>query len=576
MTRTALTITADGKLTANDVLDVALHGRAIRLAPETRRMLSERRRQIEDHIRAHPHERAYGFNTGFGHNVHLSVNELPEKDLAAALRELQRSLIHSHASGVGPDADIEVIRAAMVLRANSLARGHSAIRPVVVETLLALLNAGITPAVPRYGSVSASGDLAPLSHIALALLGEGFVYRGGKRLAARKALAAAGIAPVVLEMKEGLALNNGAQYSNALGILAAAKFDILLKTAAITTSLTTQVMLGADTPFRADLHALRPHEGAQRVASWIAALMKGSPLREAHRGFDVDGEVQDPYNIRCAAQVLGTCAELLARANKTFAIEANSVTDNPILLPESGRYVDIVSGGHFHAMPVAVDLYGLIQAAAMVAAIVNVRCARYVDGKRNKGLGDDLKWPGDLELKFRGDAKAHDKRTLQIAQSVSSALMIPEYASAGLTNAIWGLAMPSHLMSISTDAGQEDHVSMASNVGLRLREALDRLSEALAIELAFAYQAAAIRKAMRRLPSRAPDNTKGWRALLERECRLSPPGEALLAEIGRHFKVVKRDRSLAPELAALAGAVRAGDFVRAAEAAGIEFGAAQF
>lgn len=577
MTRTALIISADRDVAAADVLDVALNGRPIRLAPQTRRMLTERRGQIERYVREHPEERAYGFNTGFGHNVHLSVNELPDKELQAALKELQRSLIHSHASGVGPDADIHVIRATMVLRANSLARGHSAVRPVVVETLLALVNAGITPAVPRYGTVSASGDLAPLSHIALALLGDGLVYRGGKRMPARKALSAAGIEPVVLEMKEGLALNNGAQYSNALGILAAAKYEILLKTAAITTSLTTQVMLGADTPFRADLHALRAHAGAQRVASWIAALMKDSPLREAHRGFDVDGEVQDPYNIRCAAQVLGTCAELLARADKTFAIEANSVTDNPILLAsarDNSAYVDIVSGGHFHAMPLAVDLYGLIQAAAMTAALVNVRCARYIDGKRNKGLGDDLKWPGDLDLKFRDDPQASDKRALQIAQAVSSAMMIPEYASAGLTNAIWGLAMPSHLFSISTDAGQEDHVSMASNVGLRLHDALDRLAEALAIELAFAYQAAAIRKAMRRLPSRAPDNSKGWRALSERECRLSPPGEALLVAIGRHFKVVKRDRSLAPELAAMAEAVRAGDFVRAAEAAGIAFGPA--
>jgi len=564
--RSSLVISVDGELSPRDVVDVALRERKVTLAPAAKALLAARRAEIVDYINAPENDglQAYGFNTGFGHNVRLKVG-------SASLKELQRSLIHSHSSAVGPDADVETIRATMILRARSLSRGHSAVRPIVVETLIALLNAGITPAVPRYGSVSASGDLAPLSHVALALLGEGYVYVNGKRKRSSAALKAAGIAPLVLDMKEGLALNNGVQYSTALGILAAAKLDTLLKTAAITAALSTQLMLGADTPFREDLHALRPHPGAQRMARWIFALMKNSPLREAHRNFDVDGEIQDPYNIRCAAQVLGTCAELLARAEKTFTIEANSVTDNPIILAKGGRTIDIVSGGHFHGMPVAVDLYGLIQAAAMVSVLVNLRCARYVDPNRNKGLGNDLKWPGDLDrMKHAGIVRADD-RAMRERQSISSALMIPEYATAGLANAIWGLAMPSHLFSISTDAGQEDHVSMAANVGLRLHEALDRLADALAIELAFAFQAAALRKEMKGIPTRAPDRAKEWQALSAAQCRLSPVSEMLLGEIGRHFKVVKTDRSLAGELKALASAVTAGRFVDSAEAGGMRF-----
>jgi len=579
-----LIVSSDVELSLQDVVEVAVQGRTVALARSTKRLLAQRRSELKAFVGARENKgvKIYDINTGFGHNVHFSVDD-------AGLELLQQCLIRSHSSAVGPDADVETIRATMLLRARSLSRGHSSVRPEIVETLLAMLNAGITPAVPRHGSVSASGDLAPLSHIALALLGEGSVYVRGKRKNAAAALGAAGIKKLTLGMKEGLALNNGVQYSTALGILAAAKFDALLKTAAITTALSTQVMLGADTPFREDLHRLRPHAGAQRVAGWIFALMKNSPLRDAHQPHDIDGELQDPYNIRCAAQILGTCAELLDRARATFRIEANSVTDNPIALPFrpgadgklerfAGQYVDIVSGGHFHGMPVAVDLYGLVQASAIVATLVNLRCARFVDASRNKGLGSDLKWPGDLDRTMPA-GKTHPKHEeLKRRQSVSSALMIPEYATASLANAIWGLAMPSHLFSIPTDAGQEDHVSMAANVGLRLHDALARLADALAIELAFGYQAAMIRREMRGIPSRAPvDREKSggkrreWIPLKAAECELSPVSEEVLDEIGKHFKVVTQDRSLSGELAVLAREVLEGSFVRRAERAGMRF-----
>lgn len=391
----------------------------------------------------------------------------------------------------------------MLLRVQSLARGFSGVRSIIVQRLIDMLNKDIVPCVPMLGSVGASGDLAPMSHIGLsAMLGVGKVRHKGVIMNAKTAFLKNGLSPIRLEMKEGLALNNGVQFMTALGLHAYIKMDMLLKTACIATAMSTQVMLGADTPFRADLHELRPNPGAVKVARWIWKLMSNSPIREAHRPYNIDGEVQDPYNIRCAAQILGACAELIDEAGQALLLEANSVTDNPLILKatakngwdkrEGGKYldqyVDIVSGGHFHGMPVAIRVYNMLQAMAIMARLSNMRCARYVDQDRNKGLGSDLKWPGLTQNEY----------------AVSSAMMIPEYTSAALTNWIWGACMPNHLFSISTDAGQEDHVSMGTGVAVRLVETLPRLAETLAIELAYATQAAAIRKSMDYIPSKAP------------------------------------------------------------------------
>lgn len=542
-------------LTLEDVARVALDGETVTLADETRALLTARRREIVDAVTA-SEQPSYGFNRGFGHNVHLGVGR-------ADLEALQVNLIRSHSSGVGEPAPVEWVRAAMLLRAKSLAKGHSGVRPAVVEQLLAFLAHGITPVVPRLGSVSASGDLAPLSHIALGLIGEGEVIVGGERQATPGALARAGIAPLTLGMKEGLALNNGVQYTAAIGLLATLGLERLLETYALITAVSAQVMLGSDTPFREDLHALRPHPNAQRAARWIFRAMAGSPLREAHRPYDVDGEIQDPYNLRCAAQILGPCLDLTDRARATLSIEIDSVTDNPILLAESGaggKVVDIVSGGHFHGMPLAVDLYGLVQAMGIAAKLSNMRCVRYVDEARNKGLGADLKWPGPA-------AGSGDEDAVGRLHAISSAMMIPEYSSAGLTNWIWGQAMPSHLFSMSTDAGQEDHVSMASNVAIRAIDMLPRLAEVFAIELAFAAQAADIRKAMDHIPSRAP-GPDGSRVierypLTPEQRRLSPVGEAVVAEARRHFPRVEEDRPLYADIARLAEAIRSGAVLEA-------------
>lgn len=539
-----LVLRHDRDLSLDDIVAVA-GGRAVALDGATRELLAARRAEIVAHVRAHG-EPAYGFNRGFGSNVKDAVP-------ADRLEELQVNLIRSHACGFGEPAPEGIVRATMLLRARSLARGHSGVRAEVVEAVIAALNAGIVPLVPRWGSVSASGDLAPLSHMALALIGEGEAFVAGRRMAAGAALAAAGLSPLRLEMKEGLALNNGCQFSNAIAALATAGAETLLETALVASAISIQVLLGADTPFRADLHDLRRHPGSLRAAEALWRLMAGSPLRAAHRPYDVDGEVQDPYSLRCAAQILGPCLDLVARARRTVEIEANSVTDNPILLDApDGTRTDIVSGGHFHGMPLAVDTFGLLQAFGIAGRLSNLRCVKFVDADKNRGLGPQLKWPG-----ARIDAAAASDR------AVSSGMLMPEYASAGLVNALWGAAMPSHLFSLPTDSGWEDHVSMAANLAWRALDALPRLADQLAIELAYGAQGAAIRKAMRRIPSRAAPG--GWSGeFAAADMRLSAPAEAALAAIGRHFPTVTADRYLAPDLAALSAAVRAGEIAAAA------------
>jgi histidine ammonia-lyase len=565
MPESVLTLSLDTPVELADIVAVARGGRTVALADATRQALAERRDQVERFVRESgtPH---YGFNRGFGHNQKLAVS-------LAATRPLQANLLRSHACGVGDPAPAEVVRAAMLLRAVSLARGHSGVRPVVVERLIDMLGAGAVPEVPVFGSLGASGDLAPLSHMALPLIGEGFVMYRGRRLSGRRFLRTIGWPALQLEMKEGLALNNGVQFTTAFGVLLLAELTNLLDHATLATAMTAQVMLASAAPFRADLHAQRPHPGARRVAEAIWQLMQDSPIREFHRRYDVDGEVQDPYNLRCAAQVLGACAELLDDAARTFAIEANAVTDNPIILPLAerelpfvnsgsldpgdirgrvGQHIDIVSGGHFHGMPIATRLYGLVQAMAIMARLANMRAARYVDEDRNKGLGADLKWPGLSERE----------------RATSSAMMIPEYVSASLTNWIWGASMPSHLLSISTDAGQEDFVSMSAGLAVRAWETLPRLAEVLAIELAYAAQAAAIRKVQDTIPSRLVGR-RGRAAVpwAPEDRRMSPACEAVVARIAEVFPPVVKDRELSTGLHALARLVHTGELVTIARAA---------
>lgn len=396
----------------------------------------------------------------------------------------------------------------------------------------------------------------------------------GKTLPAAEALKQAGLVPLRLEMKEGLALNNGVQVMNALGLIACDRLQTLLTTAAISSALTAQVMLAPDTYFRSDFHAVRPHPGAVRVADWIWRIMQDSPIRQAHRDFKDDGQVQDPYNIRCAAQILGAAHDLISQAEKTLLIEANSATDNPILLPDDhGQYIDVVSGGHFHGMPVAVQVYNLMQALGIIAGLSHQRSVRSVDPIRNKGLGRDLKWPG----------LSRDEK------SISSGMMMLEYASAALLNAIWGEAMPSHLFTISTNSGQEDHVSMGTGLAVRLLRTLPKAAHVLAIELAYTLQAITIRKMLNAIPTEidlppwVTEELAGLKTrmnghgegvifdvgvirempLSEDQRRLSPVSEKLYEALlaAGIFVPVERDRFMAEEMAGLADYILAGRVV---------------
>ncbi|MBX7138079.1 MAG: aromatic amino acid ammonia-lyase [Oligoflexia bacterium] len=567
-----LTLSHDQEISLDDIVSVA-HGARVNLAAKTAALLKSRREEIVNFISASKTP-AYGFNRGFGHNVDLSV-------APAKLAALQKNLIRSHAAGLGPVAPVSVVRATMLLRAQSLSRGHSGVRPAVVQALLDLLNCGITPAVPLFGSVGASGDLAPLSHIALALIGEGqvFVANGSDPVPAARALKQARLKPLELQIKEGIALNNGVQYSTAFGILCHQQLRVLYETALIATAFSAQVMLGGDSPFEAELHALRPHPGAKRAAATLWKLMQGSPMRESHKAYEIDGEIQDPYNLRCAAQILGTCEELLTNAAETLRIEANSVTDNPLLLRDAkgkGKFTRILSGGHFHGMPIAVKLFDLLQACGIMGRLSNMRCVRYVDQCRNKGLGSDLVWPR---------LSAEDR-------AISSGMMLAEYASAALTNFIWGECMPNHLFSLSTDAGQEDHVSMSANLAVKLWSTLPRLAEVLGIELAFAQQAYEIRKVSNSIPSKhipaplpadlqrtakkladAAARKMGKRFEAEisvqlhykwekKQRRLSPACEKVSAQVSKIFPRLNEDREISSQLQALANEVWQGTFVR--------------
>ncbi|MGE0597087.1 MAG: histidine ammonia-lyase [Hyphomonadaceae bacterium] len=522
-------LSQSGGLTLDAIEAVAVGRAKVSLDPAARDAVAAFRARAEAEIARQPEKPVYGLNTGFGSNFRDNVS-------AADLLQLQRNLILSHCAGTGEPAPAPIVRATMLMRAASLARGRSVVRPVLIETLIAMLNNGVTPAVPRYGSVSASGDLAPLSHIAAVLIGEGRVVQDGRAVPTKDYLAKnpGAFTPVTLQIKEGLALNNGCQYSNAWGALTAQMMRRLMQAAVLNTALGVEVMRGMGRPFRADLHALRPHPGSQAVARWVYELLDGYAFKDVptETKYAYDKRIQDPYNLRCAAQVLGPCLDLIERAERTLTIEANSVTDNPIDLntaADDGYALDeITSGGHFHGMPLAIDTYGLLQAAGVMARLANLRCARIVDASHNGGLGPQVRGPKP--------------------SATQSGLMLAEYSTAGLCNHIWGLASPSHLMSISTDSGQEDHVSMAANVAIRAYEAAERLAEILAGEMAFAAQAAHVR---------SQDAKDAGLALGART-------QSALKAISEVFPLVLEDRELTWDMQALAEKVLNGEIVAAA------------
>jgi len=396
-------------------------------------------------------EALYGVNTGFGK---LAGTRIPAERLA----QLQVNLVRSHAAGTGPLLPRPVVRLILALKALSLARGASGVRPEVVEALLALLAADVLPAIPARGSVGASGDLAPLAHMSLVLIGEGEAFVGDQVLPGAAALAATGIAPLVLGPKEGLALLNGTQVSTALALAALFAAENLLRTALLAGALSVDAARGSDTPFDARIHALRGQPGQIRCAAALRALLAGSAIRDSHR--EGDPRVQDPYSLRCQPQVAGACLDVLGHAAQVLEREANAVTDNPLVIGG-----DVLSGGNFHAEPVAFAADAIALALAELGSISERRIALLVDPVLS-GLPAFLVRDG----------------------GVNSGFMIAQVTAAALVAENRALATPRSVDSIPTSANQEDHVSMATGAALRLHDMADNLSGILAIELLAAAQ----------------------------------------------------------------------------------------
>ena len=503
-----LQLTASG-LAAADVIAVARADRPVTLSEEARAAMERSAAVVAD--LAASEEPVYGVTTGFGA---LATVYIP----AARREELQRALIRSHAAGIGDPLEREVVRAMMLLRARTLAMGCSGARPIVAEAIVALLNAGLTPVVPEYGSLGASGDLAPLAHCALALLGEGDVVGpDGATRPASEALAEAKLQPIVLEAKEGLALINGTDGMLGMLVLACRDLGRLLRVADITAAMSVEALLGTDRAFAEDLIGLRPQPGQALSAANLRALLDGSQIVASHR--ENDPRVQDAYSLRCAPQVAGAARDTLERAEWVAGHELRSAIDNPMVLPD-GR---VESCGNFHGAPIAHACDFLAIAAADVGAIAERRTDRLLDVTRSHGLpaflADD---PG-----------------------VNSGLMLAHYAQAAITAENRRLASPAGVDSLPTSAMQEDHVSMGWGAARKLRTVVANLGRILAVELVVAARA---------LDLRAP-------------LRPAPGTEAALTCLRQRVPGFGPDRFVAPELAAAEELVGTDAVVTAVETA---------
>jgi histidine ammonia-lyase len=435
-----------------DVWQVAVEGAHAELTDDARTKMRAAREVVEG--AAHGvHEHTYGVNTGFGRFVSKSIPE----ELTG---ELQLRLLRSHACGVGDPYPSEVVRAAMLLRANALAKGCSGARIETVELLVDCLNRGVLPHVPSQGSVGASGDLAPLAHLALPLVGEGEAWFEGELLPAADALDAAGLAPVRLQAKEGLSLINGTQFMAATGALGVVRARRLAQSADIACALSIEALQGSRTSFMPAIHALRPLVGQRDSAGNILRLLEGSAINESHRWCD---QVQDAYSLRCAPQVHGASRDLLAYVDATVAVEVNAATDNPLVLVDQGI---LVSNGNFHGQSLAFALDALAMGVAELASISERRVERLVNPSLSGGLPAFLTMDGGL----------------------NSGFMIPQYVAASLVSENKVLAHPASVDSIPTSAGQEDHVSMGNASALKAWRVLANAERALAIELLAAAQ----------------------------------------------------------------------------------------
>ena len=447
----------------------------------------------------------YGVNTGFGKLASTRIS-------AADLATLQLNLIRSHSVGVGEPLQPAVVRLMLALKAASLARGFSGVRPVVIDTLVAVHNAGLVPVVPSQGSVGASGDLAPLAHMTLALLGEGEFLVDGQCRPAAEVLRAAGIAPLVLSAKEGLALINGTQTSAALALHALFAFEPVLESALVIGALTVDAARGSDGPFDPRIHALRGQPGQIDVAMVYRELLAGSAIRQSHT--EGDDRVQDPYCLRCQPQVVGACLDQLRHAALVLLREANAVTDNPLVFAKDGQ---MISGGNFHAEPVALAADAMANAIAEVGAIAERRIAMLIDSNVSR-----------LPPFLTANA------------GLNSGFMIAHVTAAALASENKTYAHPASVDSLPTSANQEDHVSMATFAARRLQPMIANVAHILAIEWLAAAQGIEF---LRPLQSSAA--IEAAHALLRRQCPAMP-----------------EDRYIAPDIARATALVHGGELAR--------------
>src|SRR5436190_2791835 len=504
---TAIRLTGDD-LRVDDVRAVAYGNASAALSDEARTKMRAARELVERAAHG-TREHTYGINTGFGRFVSKSI---PEEQT----EELQLRLLRSHACGVGDPYPTEIVRAAMLLRANALAKGTSGARVATVELLLECLAHGVVPRVPSRGSVGASGDLAPLAHLALPLVGEGEAVYDGELLAGADALAAAGLEPTRLAAKEGLSLINGTQFMAAYGALGLVRAWRLARAADLACALSLEALQGSRTSFLPQIHALRPLRGQAASASNVLRLIEGSAINEAHRWCD---KVQDAYSLRCAPQVHGAARDLLDYIEGTVAVELNAATNNPVVLVDDEL---LVSNGNFHGQPLAFALDTLAMACSELASISERRVERLVNPNLSDGLPAFLTTDGGL----------------------NSGFMIPQYVAASLVSENKVLSHPASVDSIPTSAGQEDHVSMGNAAGLKAWQVLANSERTLAIELLAGAQAVEF------LAPLEPGT--GARAAHDWVRSLSPR--------------LQEDRSLSSEIEKVAAAVRDGSALAAVEA----------
>ncbi|WP_372735416.1 histidine ammonia-lyase [Nocardioides sp.] len=499
-----------GPVTFDDVVRVARGGAGVRLSAEALAAI-DRARLVVEELAAAPTP-AYGISTGFGA---LATRHIPVEQRV----QLQRSLVRSHAAGTGPEVEREVTRGLMLLRLSTLATGHTGVRRETAELLAALLSHGITPVVHEYGSLGCSGDLAPLAHCALALMGEGSVRDGeGTLMPAASALAAVGLEPVELAAKEGLALINGTDGMLAMLILAITDLRMLLRTADIAAAMSVEGQLGTDRVFAAELQALRPQAGQAMSATNLRAVLANSGVVASHRGPDCN-RVQDAYSLRCSPQVHGAARDTVEHAAVVAGRELASAVDNPVVLAAEGR---VESNGNFHGAPVAYVLDFLAIVAADVASISERRTDRFLDKSRNHGLPPFL----------AGDP------------GVDSGLMIAQYAQAAIVSEMKRLAAPASVDSIPSSAMQEDHVSMGWSAARKLRRSVDGLTRVVAVEVMTAARALDLRAPLQPSPATAAV------VRLLRDAGVEGPGP---------------DRHLAPEIETTVELVRSGAVLAAVE-----------